>query len=228
MSFFDSIGKFLGSVGGGVVGSIASGGLNFFGQNSANSANRDIAAATNKSNLDIAQKQMDFQKEMSSTAWQRGVADMQAAGINPILAASQGGASSPPGAAVGAVTGAPMHNSLSRATEAFNSALQAKMMSAQFDQVRESTRKTMSDIDLNNVLKVSALADAHLKTNNAKVAAVNARNASLQTPGLVAEAALDNSAYGKIMRAANRSAGVVNSAVSVKHAFSPKLHVLKK
>lgn len=34
-----------------------------------------------------AQRQMDFQREMSSTVYQRGVEDMRKAGINPILAA---------------------------------------------------------------------------------------------------------------------------------------------
>ena len=45
-----------------------------------------------------AQKQMKFQREMSNTAIQRQVADMRKAGINPILAAKYGGASTPTGA----------------------------------------------------------------------------------------------------------------------------------
>jgi len=45
-----------------------------------------------------AQKQMKFQREMSGTAIQRQMADMRKAGINPILAAKYGGASTPSGA----------------------------------------------------------------------------------------------------------------------------------
>lgn len=55
-------------------------------------------AQNNAWSAEQAQKQMDFQREMSNTAHQREIADLKAAGLNPVLSAKLGGASTPNGA----------------------------------------------------------------------------------------------------------------------------------
>lgn len=62
---------------------------------------RDIYLQTyaNQFAAEEAQKNRDWQEEMSNTAYQRAVEDMKKAGLNPVLAVSQGGASTPSGGA---------------------------------------------------------------------------------------------------------------------------------
>lgn len=74
-----------------------------------------------------AKDQMHFQEKMSNTAHFREVQDLIRAGLNPILSAKYGGASTPPGANAGPTNFA---NSAQRASELAN---QGKLIKQQID-----------------------------------------------------------------------------------------------
>lgn len=101
---------------------------------------------TNSAQMAQAQKQMDFQAEQTGSSYQRGVADMKAAGLNPMLAYSQGGAASGGGAqaTIGNEVGAGMSSAIQMAM----TKQQLAQMAAQTENTQANTGKTEVDTRL--------------------------------------------------------------------------------
>lgn len=130
---------------GGLIGSAIGAIGGFLGQQSANESNRRIAASNSAFNAQQAQLNREFQERMSNTAYVRAVQDLKNAGLNPMLAYSQGGASSPSGSTAEAVQPAPMQNKFAAATQAAQSLASLDLAKSQADKTKAETRNVEVD-----------------------------------------------------------------------------------
>ena len=153
MGFLSSIGDFFTDAVGDLVGPVVTG---LFGQKGASDRNEQQIAMT--------REQMEWQERMSNTAHQREVADLNAAGLNPILSA-RAGASTPSGGQ------APqLENAIG---SGIASAQQAKLIAAQVDQAKSAA-------ELNQASAMKARAEAWQTANYAGPEA-DARTASARS-----------------------------------------------
>lgn len=142
------MGLFDGAVGS-VAGSLIGGGLSFLGQSSANSANQQAA-----------QTQMDFQERMSNTQYQRAVKDLEAAGLNPMMAYGNIHTSSPSGS-----LGVGAQNTMSQAGQQFGDAAgkgaETAFKMASIDNLHAQNKQIQATTGKEQALERQAIAQAN-------------------------------------------------------------------
>jgi hypothetical protein len=229
------MGDLLGSIGSAissVASPLISGGLGLLGGVMNNNANANQAQVANQFSAQQAQDQMNFQQEMSNTSYQRGTADMEAAGLNPMLAYSQGGASVPTGAmAVGQQ--AQMQNVALPAIQAYNNTAQTAMQQAKNPSeiantiqntktssaheyeadAREGKTRTETDVMIKKLGHEIKLLDSQRGVNSA-VEANTRQTTTINQP----DADLATSGFTKANKVVGESA---TSAKKVRDVFNP-------
>lgn len=104
-------------------------------------------------NSSAASSNRDFQRDMSNSSYQRAVKDLKAAGLNPMLAYGNGGASTPNGAVSAPLQAGDL--GVSSAGELSLRKQQGELMKAQIEKTlaeRDLTDKQSESIDNQNML----------------------------------------------------------------------------
>jgi len=198
----------------GGVGGIAS----YFGQESANEANAEMQAKTNLMNAIEAQKNRQWQTDMSNTAHVRERADLKAAGYNPILGAIKGGASTP-GGSVATAQAARVEDSLGKGISSAreSAALADSLRTANTDRaLKDASTVAQTASTAQSVAtakKITTETEGATLDNLAKRTDLPARKKEAQLREVTADYDKSAAGYDAIMNRALNAIGGVTSAI---------------
>lgn len=156
------IGSVIGTVGSTVLGgldSFAEPAMSYLGSRQATAQSIEEAERNRKFQAEQARLNRQFQERLSSTAHQRQMDDLAAAGINPLLTARLGGASTASGSmASGAMP--TIQNALGAAA---SSALRMREINNKIKQTEENINLTKAQVDTEKARRWNYAMDSGLK-----------------------------------------------------------------
>jgi hypothetical protein len=198
------------------ISSVIGAGLGFIGQQQTNQKNWDMAQAANAASAQQAAAQMDFQERMRKTQYQTAVEDMKLAGLNPMLAYTQGGAGTPTGA-MGQVSTAKVGNSIGSALAGAQS---LSMNEADIDLKRATTTGTTAATLKTEAETIKTAADIGYILENTKLNAQQQKNLVIQLDKLNQEI-INLRATEKYTSAATAKVGAETS--NIKENIAPSV-----